>query len=458
MDERPASEGCDGTVDVLRIDRVVLRNFRCFAELRLDLDPGLTVIAARNGAGKTAVLDAIAVALGPFVGGFDTARGVHFAASDCRQVPSRTGGLVEAEPQFPVQVAVKGSVDNRRVEWRRELASAKSHTTYADSRELIAFAKRLQSGVRASASSGDPGPLLPLVSYYGTGRLWDHKRVPAGPETNGRSSRTVGYADCLDSSSRYRTFVRWFERLTRAEFDERDHPEVLGGIRNQLQAVRSAVDTVLEPCGWRSIAFKSREAGVVVEHDRFGVLPVDLLSDGIRNLIGLAADIAHRGVRLNSHLGVNAVRLTPGIVLIDEIDMHLHPAWQQTVIATFRRAFPAIQFVVTTHSPQVLTTVRQHHIRLLDCDGGVYVPTDTGTYGAESSRVLEEILGVHARPQSVETVAQLRAYLSLVEDGKARTGEARDLRHKLEYALGTKDPDLRLADLRAVQLEALKRT
>ena len=116
-----------------------------------------------------------------------------------------------------------------------------------------------------------------------------------------------------------------------------------------------------------------------------------------------------------------------------------------------------MQFIITTHSPQVLTTVRAANIRLFSEDATVQIPAEVGTFGAASSRVLEEVFGVPSRPESVPAVAQLRDYLRLVDDGRSKSAEALSLRKELEDALGTHDPDLRLADIRASQLEFIGR-
>lgn len=441
----------------LQVNSISLTNYRCFKQLSIDFHPHLTVVVAKNGNGKTAVLDAIAVALGPFIGSFDEAKGAHFSASDVRLSRNPNLALVEMEAQYPLSMTVKGIVQGAHTQWDRELASAKSHTTYANARALSEYGKYLQSSVRFAADGHRSSlPILPIVAYYGTGRLWGEMRLSAGRRANLQTSRTAGYSDCLTSTSRYKAFADWFERLCRAEYDERDNAVKLGAIQEQLRAIRGAVDTVLRPSGWHSIAFKSADVGIVVSHSDQGALPVDWLSDGIRNLAGLAADIAYRAVRLNSHLGEAAVRQTPGVVLIDEVDMHLHPEWQQVVLASFREAFPLVQFIVTTHSPQLLTSVRRENIRLLHPNGKAVLPND-GTLGAESVRVLESIFGVHSRPQGVETVVDLRRYLELVELGKAKEAEAVSLRTKIEESLGTNDPDLQLADVRASQLEFLER-
>lgn len=440
----------------LRLDRISLQNYRRFGSIEIAFHERLTVVVARNGCGKTAVLDAIAVALGPFVGAFDNGKGIHFATSDVRQVRNPNVPITEMEAQYPLRMELAGLVNGREETWTRELATAKSHTTYGEARTLIDYGKHLQRLIRDAADGKVSSiPILPLVSYYGTGRLWSEKRLTSGKKSSETTSRTAGYMDCLDSSSRYRIFAEWFERLCRMEFEERESPQKLNEVQALLKAIRSAVDRVLAPSGWKTIAFKSSELGIVAEHPSEGTLPVQWLSDGIRNLIGLAADITHRAVRLNAHLGAEAVRQTPGIVLIDEVDMHLHPEWQQVVLSSLLEAFPSIQFIVTTHSPQVLTTVKREHIRLLSADGASTIPAD-GTYGAESSRVLEEVFGVHSRPQAADSVAKLRQYLDLVEAGNAATSEALLLRRELEETLGKSDPDLHMADMRASQLKVLR--
>lgn len=448
----------------LRIDQIELSNYRCFPRLRVDFHPKLTVIAARNGWGKTAILDAAAVALGPFVGAFDEAKGVHFSGSDVR-LAHRSGTVpLEMEAQYPLTLEARGIVGDREATWRRRLAGAKGRTTHADARVLIDYGKRLERRVRDAADGrADSPPVLPLVSYYGTGRLWSEMRLSAGrksnadTKSNAGTSRMAGYADCLTSASRYKVFANWFERLCRAEYEERENPRRLNAVRGRLAAIREAVDLVLRPSGWRGIAFKSAEAGIVAEHDEYGVVPVSSLSDGIRNLVGLAGDIAHRAVRLNSHFGEDAVRRTPGIALIDEVDMHLHPEWQQIVVASLRDAFPGIQFILTTHSPQVLSTVHRESVRIARRieDEWVFAPPDFQTRGVESADVLAGIMGVDPVPQ-VEESRTLRDYRTLIEDDRHGTEEARALRSKLVAHFGERHPLILDCD-RLIRFQSFKR-
>jgi predicted ATP-binding protein involved in virulence len=159
----------------------------------------------------------------------------------------------------------------------------------------------------------------------------------------------------------------------------------------------------------------------------------------------LVADLAFRCMRLNSFMGENAVQETKGIVLIDEVDQHLHPGWQQRILQAVRRAFPKIQFIVTTHSPEVLSTVESRQIRILK-DGKCY-GAPPGALGAESSRLLQTVLGLKSLRPPVNEVDELNEYLELVYTGRWKDPRAIALRQKLDQLYQGEEPALLEADL-----------
>ncbi len=154
----------------------------------------------------------------------------------------------------------------------------------------------------------------------------------------------------------------------------------------------------------------------------------------------MVADAAFRAAKLNPDLGPGG---SHGIVLIDEVDMHLHPAWQQRVLLDLLDAFPKIQFVVTTHSPHVVSTVPRDCVRILGPERG-WEP-DRRTEGLDGDSALAEVFGVDPEPP-VEVVATLRRYRELAEQGLAGSPEARALRQDLERVLGASDPRLTSID------------
>jgi predicted ATP-binding protein involved in virulence len=174
-------------------------------------------------------------------------------------------------------------------------------------------------------------------------------------------------------------------------------------------------------------------------------LKVEQLSDGIRSVLAMVGDIAYRCIKLNPHLGLNAAKETQGVIMIDEVDMHLHPAWQQTVLVDLIKAFPKIQFIVTTHSPQVISTVPSHQIRILD-ESNVY-SAEAGTQGAEASRILRDVFGVESRPQNLEIVKKLNCYLKLIDDDKWDTDDALKLRQELDEWSQGHEPELVKVDI-----------
>jgi len=437
---------------MLRINTLSLSNYRCFQKFEVELHPQLTVLVARNGMGKTALLDAIAVALGPFVGAFDEAFGMNFSNDDVRMQRVRPTESNEMEAQYPLVLVAQGLIHEREsIEWGRVLAKKKGRRTTQYEKILCYYGKELQKYIREDWAFS-----LPIVAYYRTQRPWLVKQIPKGKSK--KLSRTAGYTDCLAPASSYKVFAGWFDYCSRAEYELDRKARQSGSVpepnefSGYLDAVRSAVDACLSVAGWSGLDYSAARGELVAHHEQFGELPVSLLSDGVRNMIGLVGDIAYRTVKLNPHLGAHAAQRTPGIVLIDEVDMHLHPEWQQAVLVNLRKAFPKIQFVVTTHSPQVLTTVEPECIRVLEFEEGKFVArVPEFSLGAESSYLLESIQGVDPRPNTVEPAKLLREYLDLVQQDAWDSEEAIALRKKLddwgqgfEPALAKVDIDIRM--------------
>ncbi|MFK4233538.1 AAA family ATPase [Pseudomonas guariconensis] len=291
--------------------------------------------------------------------------------------------------------------------------------------------------------------------------MWSEKKLTKAQKSKDETQdtdfyiRTFAYRDCLDPASTYKHFRAWFiwasesyleQRLKR--LDGRDNEEELQQAELRLQVVREAIDTFLQPAtGWHSLEYSiSRERTLVLRHDEHGTLNADQLSDGIRSVLAMIGDIAYRCVKLNPHLGSEAARQTYGVVLVDEVDMHLHPSWQQVILAQLQEAFPHIQFIVTTHSPQVLTTVPSDCIRILK-DNKVY-SAPPGTEGSEPERMLRQVLGLEeVRPPANLATKELKEYLALVDRDQWSSPRAMELRQKLDKRYQGQEPALLDADL-----------
>ena len=153
-------------------------------------------------------------------------------------------------------------------------------------------------------------------------------------------------------------------------------------------------------------------------------------------MVALVGDLAHRCARLNPHLSEHAAQETPGVLLIDEVDLHLHPRWQQQVIGLLQRAFPRMQIIVSTHSPQVLTTLRREHIRMVSTDEEGQWSTKEPTHsplGQETSDALAFIMGADPRPR-LPLLDDIHRYEQLARSGLSESDDAKRTLQRLVEA------------------------
>lgn len=457
------------------LKQLCLCNYRCFESLHIDFHPELTVLIAPNGSGKTTVLDAARVALWPYVKGFDlgsqTGKGATIQIADVRLMPQSDGNM---EPQPPSSIEASGTWESGAIErtWvqtRERLKPGTNTLSDAETKKLTAFANDLEQKVRSASST----VTLPLVSYLGTSRLWFEGRFTSIAEdvalNTSDYSRTSGYLNCLSYSSSFKAFTAWFgwifrsyrEEQIRALEQKRQLDDTGQRFATVIEVITRAVDTlVTDATGWHGLEYKaSQHQQLVMHHERFGSMPVDMLSDGVRNAIAMVADLAFRAYKLNPHLGADAACQTPGIALIDEVDMFLHPSWQQTIAGALRKAFPKLQFIVTTHSPQVLSTVRRENIRVLSPDQrGNIIATEpmAHTYGEPSGDVMHSVMLVDPQPPVAEK-PDLQRLTEWVDQGRYQDDAALSLMNRLTQTLGEQHPQLQRLRRSIQRQEALKR-
>lgn len=436
----------------MKLEQLTLQNYRCFENLTIQLHPELTVLIAPNGAGKTTVLDAARVAVWPFVKGFDlgsqTGKAATIQPSDVRLCQQSDGNM---EPQLPSSITATGrylpQMEAQTWTQTRERIKAGTNTlTDKTTKQITAAATDLEQQAR----QGQGDITLPLVSYLGTSRLWFEGRFTSEAKDTvldrAQYSRTSGYLNCLSYASSFKAFTAWYGWVYRSYLESQIHalqrkePLDATGQRfeHMVQVVQQAVDALVKNAtGWHRLEYSQRHhQQLVMDHPQHGVMPVDMLSDGLRNAIAMVADLAFRAYKLNPQLGKEAALQTPGIALIDEVDMFLHPSWQQTILGSLRAAFPKLQFIVTTHSPQVLTTVPRDNIRILDQDEngriGVRTP-DFSPLAHESGDALAKIMGTHREPP-LALQDDIRRYEQLVRAGQEQTEAAQTLRATLDKA------------------------
>lgn len=166
---------------------------------------------------------------------------------------------------------------------------------------------------------------------------------------------------------------------------------------------------------------------------------MDEMSDGYKNTLSMIGDIAYRMAVLNPMLGEQVLEKTPGIVLIDEIDLHLHPQWQQTILSDLQAIFPNIQFIVGSHAPAVINSISREKIRILD-NGKIYMPP-AQTYGRDANSILREVMKVSERP--VDIKHRMDLFYAYMDENNYK--EADTILTEIETIVGTTDPDIAAA-------------
>lgn len=426
----------------MKLKSIKIKNYRCFKDVEIDFDNRVTLVVGKNGAGKTAILDAVAVSVGTFLLGIDGGVGRSILKDDARYEFYDLDGTIDSQHQFPVKIESIGDCRNEEnVKWVRSLNSENGKTTIKDAVELTSIAKKVQQQIM----KGYKTLILPLISYYGTGRLYAQKKEKRNIKSLTEFRRQVGYVDCMAAESNEKLMLNWFQTQTLKSLQKQQktgllEPPIL------LKTVEKAICRCYERISGSknaSISFDLDTHRLMLEFETTEgdaqKFAMDEMSDGYKNTLSMIGDIAYRMAVLNPMLGEQVLERTPGIVLIDEIDLHLHPQWQQTILSDLQAIFPKIQFIVSSHAPAVINSISREKIRILD-NGKIYMPS-AQTYGRDANSILREVMQVSERPVDIKHRMNL-FYAYMDEDNYE---EADKILMEIEAIVGTTDPDIAAA-------------
>ena len=400
----------------MRLDSIHLTNYRGHADLKVDFGPGFNVVVGVNGSGKTSLLRGVCESFAGLLVKLDVFCPPSLSEPGyVRFQTFATDGRFRFEAQYPVEVTAHGESFGGACHWSwtrvGEVGLAQlSGFCPGEARQ---FSYSLDPYVKLDTSHD---LVLPLLAFYRANRYWNQPQPNEFQAATLKQSRLDAYASWWDASLDATAMQGWaigkcLERFqTSSEtgklFDAIDDDE--------LALVNAALADAVD--GARGLRYDLKHKSLLMEWkpDDLGrprdPTAFEHLSDGQRAVIGLVADIARRMCLLNPQLG-NAVTLeTPGIVLIDELDMHLHPEWQRRITRGLKAAFPAIQFIVASHSPQVLGELTPEEIIVLHPEGTSHPQV---SYGLDSSSVLEEVMGATRR--TLEIGDKLSKLFSVIE-------------------------------------------
>ena len=419
---------------MIKILTLTLENFRGIKELQLPFEPGLTVIAAVNGGGKTTVIDALAMLLS-----WLTAR--------TKRDSGKGGRIKEVEINNDRKHA-QLSLQTSSGEW--SIGKTRKGTDYVVISNLLALANI----VRQLRGQLETENSLPVFAFYPVNRAVRDDDFPKRIRIKHEFDPISVYDDFLTSSANFRLFFEWFREREDIENENLRTNGILQNVDTlefldlQLEAVRSALEKFLPE--YHDFRIKRQPLRMVVtKGDQ--ELRIDSLSVGETCFIALIGDIARR-------LSIaNPRKRNPlegeGVILIDEIDLHLHPAWQRRAVTNLTKVFPNVQFVVTTHSPQILSEVAPESIRLLyQEDNLIKFTIPKQSIGLNSVEILRELMD---DPGINSTVPKRIAEIATKIDHD-EFDAARELIQKLKADLKGSIPDIVEAEATIAMLEPEK--
>lgn len=406
------------------IHKLKLERFRGAQCLPLELHEKLNVFVGGNGAGKSSILDATAILLSWLVN-----RVKHAGASGR---PITEADIKNGERWANLEITIKD--DGIYFDWN--IVKVRKGRNKKDVVSVLMPSAELAKNIQSEFVENQTN--LPLFAYYPVNRaVLD---IPLNIRGKHSFNSLSAYDDAFAKCANFKTFFEWFREREDLENENRKYadqiikPDGFQFPNSQLDAVRKALAQFMPD-------FKSltvRRNPLRMEFEKRGErITVNQLSDGEKCLMAMIGDLARRMAV------ANPLRKNPlegkGVILVDEIDLHLHPKWQRMVIPKLVEVFPNCQFLISTHSPHVITHVQPENLFLLSMTTeGLKTLRPSESYGKTVERVLEDLMGLETtRPTEVEDA--LRKIYEQI-DGSDLDG-ARDLIGKLEKRIG-EDPEL----------------
>ena len=424
----------------MKVKRLKMTSFRGISDLTLEFNASEpTVFIGINGVGKSSILDCLAVLLSRLLAQIqfelefhpsflfvkvpgDQSFGEQDIAKECSfSERDITNGSMRTDNEITI------SLNSKEVTWSLTTGQIKNIIeTREDVRELKSLTAEIYMKLQ-----GTPKDDIPLAIYYPTNRAVFDISLEIPEEHSFK--QIEAYERALTGVQiSFKSFFQWFRILEDLENEERRDNS---NYRNsQLEAVRNAISSLLD--GFSNLRVRRSPLRMTITKQGQELI-VNQLSDGEKGLLALAGDLARRLAIANPSLPDPLQG--SGVVLIDEIELHLHPKWQREIIPALTRTFPNCQFIVTTHSPQVISQVKPEGIYILErTDAGIVAMRPESSYGRDTNRILEDLMDTPERPQEIKE--SLLELFRLIARGELDS--ARQLHQKIADEIGADEPEL----------------
>lgn len=438
------------------IEKLTLKNFMGFEHVSMECNPGVNLIVGVNGSGKTALLEGISWALSEFLEGppADFILPPRFKKKWLRlknenymleptvadfEYKLNTLSPNEFRPSWPfIESVLKDKTDNAnwmvgRTYRLKKGKRGKIEGSGTEKKNLKRYAEALFSDQKVFESAELE---LPLFAYLSTHRLEtpfgvDERKSQFDPKL----TRFNGYLKALDGDSLMPEVMDWLLKAYR----DRDHPEESNPWNDWshsnigLMLMDAAKHFGIE--GFPGIYYSHNRKEFMIENNR-NLIPLTSLPDGVKNILFLCLSLAWRAIKLNPKHEIKARELATGVVLIDEIDLHLHPKWQEKVISFLQQQFPRMQFFITTHSPIVVSSFEKGSLFTIEDNE---VKTEGSFYGKDVNTTLTDLF--HGNERGAEDIQhKANEFESLLGIKAFQSTKYKSLKADLTKVLGSIDP------------------
>ncbi len=384
----------------MQIKTIKLKNFRGIKEQNIKLLPNINVFVGINGSGKSTILDAIAISLSWLV------EGIQKIESQGESIPYESIKNGTDYASIALSVLEKNQVFQwENIEFQRGCPADKQSNLLQLNQLVFEYQKKYKEKNK-----------LPMIAYYPINRIAKGIVDIKGSES---ISQLDVYDNALGTKANFQAFFEWFRLQDDAVNELKSRTgKILSdynllGREKELNLISKTIEKFIPE--YSNLRVTRIPTPHMLVEKNGETLSLNQLSDGEKNMIAMVGDIARRLSMANPHLE-NPLE-GDSIVMIDEIDLHLHPSWQRLIVTKLVKTFPNTQFIVTTHSPQILSHVKAEHIFLLQQkNNNISITKSTESYCKSSDRQLEDILGVEARP--VEAKEGLHKLYRMIQEGK----------------------------------------
>ncbi|MGF1672414.1 MAG: AAA family ATPase [Rivularia sp. (in: cyanobacteria)] len=418
----------------MKIKRIEMQSFRGIGNMTLEFqEDEPNVFIGINGVGKSSILECLAILLSRYTKPvqFPTTSGRLFQEEDISNGSEETCNKITVS-----------TFEGEKTWCLAKMQKKRSKTTGSDLDELRELVEITHEQLK-----NNPEFNLPVIVHYGVNRAVID--IPLRVRKKHSLERVTAYDQALDGVQiNFNSFFQWFRKLEDLENEQKLDDSNF--VNHQLEAVRQAIYSLIT--GLSNLRIRRSPLRMTVKKQG-RELNINQLSDGEKCLLAMVGDLARRLAIANPSL--DDPLLGEGIVLIDEIELHLHPRWQRDIIPALKKTFPNCQFIISTHSPQVVSHVRPEGVFILERNDeeGLVVMSAEGSYGRDSNSILEDLMEVPERPQKIKDC--LQQLFRFIDEGDLVN--AKELRQELAEKIGDDEPEFARADVLIRRKEILNK-